>query len=64
MKNRSTLGTISMNKYPRVQFYTEVNAATWRGAVGREEEGPPYPGASSSPSLSSTSVGVTQLHPK
>ena len=63
MKNRSTLGAISMNKYPRVHFYSEVNAATWRGAVSREEEGPPYPGGSSSPSLNSTSVRVTQLHP-
>ena len=41
MKNQSTLGAISMNKYPRVQLYTEVNAATWSGAVGREEEGRP-----------------------
>ena len=66
MKNWSTLGTISTNKISKSPvlepIYTEVNIATWRGAVGSDEEGPPYPVASSS--LNSTSVGVTQLHPK
>lgn len=68
MKNRSTLSTISANKIsksPVLQpIYTEVNVATWRGAVGSDEEGPPYSVASLSLSLNSTSAGVTQLHLK
>lgn len=68
MKNQSALGTISTNKISKSPvlepIYTEGNVATWRGAVGSDEEGPPYPVASSNLSLNSTSVGVTQLHPK